>query len=63
MLTDNVFHYDHCATDVKLRVVDRVMVYQPGEVQGKAWKLKHPFFDHYKIVSLTPNNAKVVLVD
>ena len=45
-------HCDRCATDVKLQVGDRVMVYQPGEVQGKTWKLKHPFFDPYRITEL-----------
>ena len=37
--------------DPNLRVGDRVMVHNPGEVKGKAWKLARP------------NNAEVVLVD
>jgi len=55
--------YDHHATDVKLRVGDRVMVYQPGEVKGKARKLVRPYHGPYRILNLTPNNAEVVLVD
>jgi len=35
------------------------MVYQPGEVQGK----EVPIFGPYRIVSLTPNCAEVILMD
>ena len=35
-----------------------------GEIQGKAaWKLKNSFFGSYRNVTLTPNNAEVVLVE
>ncbi len=39
------------------------MILMPGEVKGKAWKLARPFHGPYRILSLTPNNAEVVLVD
>ena len=55
--------YDHHMRDPKLQIGDRVMVYQPSEVQGKAWKLARPYHGPYRVLSLTPNNAEVVLVD
>ncbi len=39
------------------------MILMPGEVKGKAWKLARPFHGPYRILSLTSNNAEVVLVD
>jgi hypothetical protein len=51
--------YDRYAKDPKLRVGDRVMMYKPGEVMGKAWKLARPYHGRYRIQSLTPNNAEV----
>ena len=39
------------------------MTYMPGEVQGKNWKLARPFYGPYRILSLTPTNAEIRLVD
>ena len=55
--------YDRTAKDPGLRLGDRVMVYMPSEVQGKDRKLARPFHGPYRVVSLTPTNAEVVLVD
>lgn len=33
----------------------------PNQVEGKAWKLARPYFGLYKVLSLTPTNAKVQL--
>ena len=55
--------YDRGAKDPSFRIGHRVMVYMPGEVQGKDRKLARPFHGRYRIVSLTPTNAEVVLVD
>ena len=55
--------YDRKAKVPKLSIGDRVMVHMPGEVKGKTWKLARPFHGPYRVVSLTPSNAEVVLVD
>ena len=55
--------YDRTAKVPDLHIGDRVMVYMPGEVQGKDRKLVRPFHGPYRVVSLTPTNAEVVLVD
>lgn len=55
--------YDKRATPMKLKVGDRVMVHFPNQVKGKAWKLARPYFDPYKVLSLTPTNAEVQLMD
>jgi len=56
--------YDRHETNLeKLRVGDRVMVYMPDQVQGKMRKLARPFHGPYRILSLTPTNAEVTLVD
>ena len=39
------------------------MTYMPGAVQGKNWKLSRPFYGPYRILSLTPTNAEIRLVD
>ena len=39
------------------------MVHMPGEVKGKSWKLARPFHGPYRVLSLTPTNAEVRLVD
>ena len=56
-------HYDHRSSVSKLKVSDRVMVHFPSAAQGKAWKLARPYFGPYRIISLTPTNAEVQLVD
>ena len=35
----------------------------PGEVKGKAWKFARPYHGPYRLLSLTPTNAEVRLVD
>ena len=44
-----------------LQVGDRVMVFFPSQVKGKAWKLARPYFGPYKVLSLSPTNAEVQL--
>ena len=55
---------DKQAKESPVKVGDRVMVYMPGSVKGKAWKLARPFHGCYRVihVSLTPTNAEVRLV-
>ena len=55
--------YDRRVTGGPLKVGDRVMVYQPNDMQGKTWKLARPYHGPYRIIALTPNNAEVTLVD
>ena len=56
-------NYDRHAKDQGYRVGDRVMVHMPHEFTGKAWKLARPYFGPYRILSVTPTNAAVRLVD
>ena len=56
-------HYDKKSKASKLSVGDRVVTYMPHAVSGKAWKLARPFYGPYPIVSLTPTNAEVKLID
>lgn len=46
-----------------MEVGDRVMVHMPGSVKGKVWKLARPFHGPYRVISVTPTNAEVWLVD
>ena len=46
-----------------MKVGDRVMVHMPGSVKGKAWKLVRPYHGPYRVISVTPTNAEVRLVD
>ena len=55
--------YDRSSTPPTLKVSDRVMVYMPSEVQGKNRKLARPFHGPYRVLSVTPTNAEVRLVD
>lgn len=55
--------YDKRSKELKFAVGDRVMTYMPGAVQGKNWKLARPFYGPYRILSLTPTNAEIRLVD
>ena len=55
--------YDKKAKESPVKVGDRVMVHMPGTVKGKAWKLVRPFHGPYRVVSVTPTNAEVRLVD
>ena len=55
--------YDKRSLGHQLKVGDRVMVYFPGQVKGKAWKFARPHCGPYKVLSLTPTNAEVQLLD
>lgn len=55
--------YDKHSKEPTLSIGDRVMVYMPHSVSGKAWKLARPFYGPYRVLSLTPTNAEVKLVD
>ena len=55
--------YERRAKKPGYKVGDRVMVHMPHEATGKAAKLARPFFGPYRILSLTPTNAEVRLVD
>ena len=55
--------YDKRSKESKFSVGDRVMTYMPGAVQGKNWKLTRSFYGPYRILSLTPTNAEIRLVD
>ena len=55
--------YDKKSEEPQFSVVDRVMAYMPSAVQGKNWKLVRPFYGPYRILSLTPTNAEIHLVD
>ena len=37
------------------------MVYMPGDVSGKKWKIARPYHGPYRILSVTPTNAEVQL--
>ena len=45
------------------RVGERVMVCMPGDVSGKTWKLARPYHGLFRILSLTPTNAEVQLIE
>ena len=47
----------------RLVVGDRVMVYMPQSVTGKAWKLARPFYGPYCILSHPQISAEVRLID
>ena len=55
--------YDRAARSPKYRLGDRVMVYMPGDVAGKDWKLARPYHGPYRITGLTPTNAEVQLIE
>ena len=55
--------YDRKSRPANLGVGERVMVYMPAEAQGKNWKLARPFHGPYRIISMTPSNVEVRLID
>jgi len=55
--------YDRIAKKSTLKVGQRVMVHMPNEMQGKTWKFARPYHGPFRIVSLTPTNAEVKLID
>ena len=56
-------YYDRKSKTPQFRVGGRVFVYQPGAIQGKAWKFSRPYHGPYRILELTDKNAKVCPVD
>jgi hypothetical protein len=55
--------YDKKSKDMHIVVGDRVMVYMPGTVKGKAWKFARPYHGPYRVLAVTPTNVEVKLVD
>ena len=39
------------------------MVHMSGEVKGKSWKFARPYHGSFRVVSVTPTNAEIKLVD
>ena len=39
------------------------MVYMPGDVSGKKWKITRLYHGPYRILSVTPTNAEVQLIE
>ena len=56
-------NYDRGSKELKLQKGDRNMVRMPGETKGKPWKFARPYHGPFRVVSITPTNAEVVLVD
>ena len=50
--------YDKCAKDHNYKVGDRVMIYMPSVVTGKARKLARPYYGPYRVLSATPMNIE-----
>lgn len=55
--------YDKKSQEIKWKVGDRVIVHMPGTIKGKAWKFAQAFYGPYRILTITPTNAEVRLVD
>ena len=55
--------YDKKSRLPEIKIGDRVMVYFPNEVKGKAWKLARPYFGPYSVIAVTPTNAEVKLIN
>ena len=55
--------YDRKSKEIRWKEGDRVMVHMPGTVKGKAWKFARAFYGPYRILTITPTNAEVRLVD
>ena len=55
--------YDRQVGNPQYRLGERVMVYMPGDVTGKNWKLARPYHGPFRILSLTPTNAEVQLIE
>ena len=56
-------NYDKRGNNPTVHVGDRVMVKMPGEIKGKSWKFARPFHGPFRVVSVTPTNVEVRLVD
>ena len=55
--------YNRRATGVPFKVGDRVMVFMPSETVGKDRTVARPYHGPYRVVSTTPTNAEVRLVE
>ena len=55
--------YDKKSQVIQWKDGDRVMVHMPGRIKGKAWKFARAFYGPYRILTITPTNAEVHLVD
>ena len=59
-------NYDRYSKERPYEIGDRVMVYMPGAVKGKAWKFARPliyFYGSYRVLATTPTNLEVKPVD
>ena len=56
-------NYDRHSKEIQYKTGDRVMVYMPSAVKGKAWKLTRPFHGPYRVLATTPTNLEVKPVD
>ena len=56
-------NYDKRGNNPTVRVGDRVMVKMPGDIKGKSWKFARPFHGPFRVISVTPTNVEVRLVD
>ena len=55
--------YDKKTRDTNLKVGDWVMVLMPTEAKGEKRKLARPFHGPFQVLTVTPTNAEVRLVD
>lgn len=56
-------NYYKSSSDPALQFGDRVMVRMPSEVKGESWKFARPYHGPFGVISVTPTNAEVMLVD
>ena len=54
--------YDKSTKNPAYKIGDRVMVFMPGDVTGKDWKLARPYHCPYRAVNVTLTNAEVQLI-
>ena len=55
--------YDKCSKTPTIKIGDKVMVYFPDQVKGKAWKLARPYHGPYEVLALTQTSAEVHLAN
>ena len=55
--------YDKKSRDVNLKVGDHIMVLMPAEAKEEKTKLARPFHGPFRVLTVTPTNAEVRLVD
>ena len=56
-------NFDRTTKEPKVTIGQRVLVHMPAELHGKTWKFAHPFHGPFRVLSLTPTNAEVRLID